>query len=49
VSIGESLAWLVKRVSPTEWILGVSNPELREEPLNISSKIGAIKSLEVDD
>jgi len=44
--LGESLAWLVEGVAPTEWILGVSNPELREEPLNISSKIGAIKSLE---
>ena len=44
--LGAQLAWTVKRVATGEYVVGVQNPEAREEPLVIRSNIGSIITVE---
>ena len=40
-----NLSWVPKQVSPTEYLVGVSNTKLDQQPLAIKSNIGAIVSI----
>ena len=44
--LGAELAWVVKRVSSKEYVLGVQNPEVRPVSLTIKSRLGAIQSIQ---
>jgi hypothetical protein len=44
-----NLSWVVKHVSPEEYLLGVSNTQLTEQPLNVKPTFGELVSVtEVD-
>ena len=40
-----NLSWVVKHVSDTEFLLGVSNTQLTEQPLKIESRFGDVESI----
>jgi hypothetical protein len=40
-----ALAWVPKRVGPGEWLLGVSNTQLQQQPLSIRATFGRVLSV----